>query len=35
MDFNGEFSDPLLPLLPELETHITRFGLILENSVIE
>jgi len=21
MDFNGEFSDPLLPLLPELETH--------------
>ena len=34
MDFIGEFSEPLLPLLPELETQITRFGVILENSVI-
>jgi hypothetical protein len=34
IDFIGEFSEPLLPLLPELETQITRFAAILENGVI-
>ena len=34
IDFIGEFSEPLLALLPVLETQITFFGVKLENGVI-